>query len=421
MNRSRAFAEGVVIMVCPVLLAIALNKVDLKSKEQGRAVPIAMLMVAAVTLVTGICPFLVCCFSKCRGFSNGSSSSPHTVTKLLAPLSSMCLVALACWIIRLILSDNRAYPAMGIVFGLCIFARTVSYFCARNAQPSNTTASGEYCSKLENSLDFSAGVAALLFIGLEGLALEGQINSDKGIQHHLTKPMGASFFACLVGVCLMLVETIPPLTNHSLISNLTGIFDIITTFAVCLVMLFIMLSFMKLRALILLTTPFLILMMHAFHVAIGENNRSSNSSDSNTTPAETSITMPNEGNTQATDIATGSNSDRVEEYGVAISVVGSIKRREEYKPASLEVTKATFTGFLAVSIPSISSGSVNKSTECFMHLAAAAIVSGLTWRLLTHVQSENIRKTANVASFVTHLCVVIASVPFTLMAVNALS
>lgn len=57
MNRSRAFAETVVITVCPVILAIALNKVDLKKEEHGRhAVPIAMLIVAAVTLTSGTVP-----------------------------------------------------------------------------------------------------------------------------------------------------------------------------------------------------------------------------------------------------------------------------------------------------------------------------------------------------------------------------
>ncbi|XP_062178394.1 uncharacterized protein LOC133883177 [Phragmites australis] len=222
MNRYRAFAEGVVIMVCPVLLAIALNKVNLKGEEHGSVTPITMLVVAAITLIAGICPFLVCCFSECKRFSSESSSSPHTMTKLLALISSICLVALACWIIHLIIVDNWAYPAIGAVIGLCILVRNVSYCCANNTAMEG----GECSSELENSLDFSAGVAALLFIGLEGLALEGQINRDKGIQDRLTKPMSASFIACVVGVCLMLVETIPPLICHSIISKLTQIFDI---------------------------------------------------------------------------------------------------------------------------------------------------------------------------------------------------
>uniref|UniRef100_A0A0E0JI56 Uncharacterized protein n=1 Tax=Oryza punctata TaxID=4537 RepID=A0A0E0JI56_ORYPU len=70
MNRSRAFAEAVVIMVCPVLLAIALNKVDLRSEEHGRAVPIVMLVVAAFTMAFCTAPFLSLCFSKSISKSN---------------------------------------------------------------------------------------------------------------------------------------------------------------------------------------------------------------------------------------------------------------------------------------------------------------------------------------------------------------
>ena len=61
--------------------------------------------------------------------------------------------------------------------------------------------------KLDESLELLSGVTALLFLGLEGLALEGQIN---GGQRRLDTPMVICFFACLFGVCFMLVETIPP-------------------------------------------------------------------------------------------------------------------------------------------------------------------------------------------------------------------
>ncbi|RLN23291.1 hypothetical protein C2845_PM07G11490 [Panicum miliaceum] len=376
MNRYRAFAEGVVIMVCPVLLAITLKKVDLNSQEHGHATPITMLVVATITLTAGICPFLVCCFSK--RFSRGSSSSPHTLTKLLAPLSSTLQVALACWIIYLIL-DNWAYPVIGAVIGLCSMIRTVKYF--RTSMGDAATRDEEYSDKLENSLDFLAGITALLFLGLEGLALEGQINSTKIVQDRLTAPIGTSFFVCVVDACLMLVETMPP---HNIPSNLTEILDLLTVFSVSMVMFFIMYSLMKLRALLLIAAPFLILLMHVFHVAISGNN------------------------------AMSSNGNQDQESGPSSS--------EEHKPASLELSKVTFTGFLAVSIPSISNGSLDMGTECFLHLAASAIVSGLIWRLLTHYKSHTtITAVANVASFCTHLCVAIATVPFTIMAGKALS
>ncbi|PUZ56677.1 hypothetical protein GQ55_5G346800 [Panicum hallii var. hallii] len=375
MNRYRAFAEGVVIMVCPVLLAISLKKVDLNSEEHGRATPITMLVVATITLTAGICPFLVCCFSK--RFSRGSSSSPHTLTKLLAPLSSTLLVALACWIIYLIL-NNWAYPVIGAVIGLCSMIRTVKYF--RTSMGDAATRDEEYSNELENSLDFLAGITALLFLGLEGLALEGQIKSTKIVQDRLTTPIVTSFFVCVVDACLMLVETMPP---HNITSNLIEIFDLLTVFSVSMVIFFIMYSLMKLRALLLIAAPFLILLMHVFHVAI--SGMSSNGTDTDGAPSSSSSS-------------------------------------EEHKPASLELSKVTFTGFLAVSIPSISNGSLDSGTECFLHLAASAIVSGLIWRLLTHYKSHTtITAVANVASFYTHLCVAIATFPFTIMAGKALS
>jgi hypothetical protein len=285
MNRYRAFAEGVVTMVCPVLLAITLKKVDLNSKEHGRAIPITMLVVATITLTVGICPFLVCCLSK--RFSRGSSSSPHKLTKLLAPLSSTLLVALACWIIYLIL-DSWAYPVIGAVIGLCSIIRTIKYFrtsmgdAATTAAPAPApdaatapapaaaaAADEEYNNKLEKSLDFLAGMTALLFLGLEGLALEGQINSTEEVQDRLTTPIGTSFFVCVIDACLMLVETMPP---HSVTSNLTEIFDVLTVFSVSMVIFFIMYSLMKLRSLLLIAAPFLILLMHVYHVAISGSN-----------------------------------------------------------------------------------------------------------------------------------------------------
>ncbi|XP_066314320.1 uncharacterized protein [Miscanthus floridulus] len=389
MNRYRAFAEGVVIMVCPVLLAIALKKVDLKSEEHGRAVPITMLVVATVTLLASICPFLVCCFSK-RFFSGSSSSSPHTATMLMAPLSSTCLVALACWIIYLIL-HSWAFPVIGALVGLCSVIRTVTHFTTAVRERNAATAMGceEYdCNRLESSLDFLAGITALLFLGLEGLALEGQINSTKAIIHdRLTKPIGTSFIVCVVGVGLMLLETMPP---RKLIRNLTETIDIFTGFAVSLVLFFIMYALMELRALLLLVAPFLILMIYVFYASISKDD------------------------------GKGNNNHRGAANGDEESAVSSSAGSD--KPASLELTKVAFTGFLAVSIPSISNGSVNISTECFLHLAAAAIVSGLVWRLLTHYKSQTtIAAIADIASFCTHLCVAVAVIPFTIMAGKALS
>lgn len=97
---------------------------------------------------------------------------------------------------------------------------------------------------------------------------------------------------------------------------------------------------------------------------------------------------------------------------------------EEFKPASLELTKVTFTGFLAVSVPTFSNTSITNYTHSFIFLTAAAVISGLGWRLLTHrirmAPTRAMVTAANVASFCAHLCVAAAVIPFATMAVRAL-
>uniref|UniRef100_A0A0E0JI63 Uncharacterized protein n=1 Tax=Oryza punctata TaxID=4537 RepID=A0A0E0JI63_ORYPU len=394
MNRSRAFAEAVVIMVCPVLLAVALKKVDLKRQEHGRAVPIFMLVMAAFTLASGTVPFLALSFSK-RFSDHHKWRLPAKATTWLAPSSCACLVSLACWIIHLILSARWAYafPAIGGVFGLCIVFRSVSY-CRARGDPANLIHPGDVLpttdelsdrkrrealqkameGKLDESLEFMAGVTALLFLGLEGLALEGQIN---GGQRRLAAPMGLCFFACLLGVFFMLLQTIPPrppsATDTScranIVRNLPAICGLFMACAIAGVMLSILIVLVKLLALMLLSPLFLILLVHAFDLAFPGGSSSGGEGD--------------------------------------------------VKPASLELSKVAFTGFLTVSVSArpTSRGSLSTSTEWFLIFAASAIVSAFAWRLLTHAKVE---RSTNVASFCTHLCIVLATVPFTVMAGQAL-
>uniref|UniRef100_A0A0D9V0M2 Uncharacterized protein n=1 Tax=Leersia perrieri TaxID=77586 RepID=A0A0D9V0M2_9ORYZ len=386
MSRTRAFAESVVIMVCPVLLAIVLEKVKLKSVEHGRAIPILMLVVAAFTLTSGTIPFIALSFSK--RFSARARRLPTKITTCSAPVSCVCLVGLACWIVKLILIQRWAYafPAFGIVFFLSIVIRSVMYYVERG-DPSNLVAADELPvndeiaarrqiadveEKLDKSLELLAGVTAMLFLGMEGLALEGQTNGGQG---RLAAPIGICFFACLFGVCFMLLETIPPPPpgrndtgcRATIVRNLTEFCDVFMALAIGAVMLTIMIVLVKLLALLLLSPVLMVFLVHVFDIAVGGGGGGGN--------------PPN------------------------------------VRPASLELSKVTFTGFLAVSIPAISRRSLSKSTECFLILAASAIVSGIAWRLLTHTKKGT---SANVASFCTHLCIAVATVPFTVMAGEAL-
>lgn len=360
-------------MVCPVLLALALKKVDLKSEEHGPAFPIVMVVIAGVTLTSGICPLLACCFSQ-RFTTAGVIPTPVTwSTWILTLFSSTCLVVLACLIALLVISKNSVIP-IGTMFGVCIVIRTVCYYCyAQNDAIAQQEAEEEFYSKLDNSLEFLSGVTGILFLGLEGLALEGQTSSSKGIERRLRAPIVISFGACALGVFLMFLEMIPPVavkrTNNALFTVILDGFMAIGAVAVLVV---IMLKLMGCQALLLFTPAFLIFLELAFQTCAG-----------------------------------GSNDD---DEGIEMS-----------KPASLELTKVTFTGFLAVSVETISSGSPNKWTDWFLLFAAGAIVSGLAWRLLTHAKSKTTVETANVASFFTHFCVAIATILFAVMAGKAVS
>lgn len=99
---------------------------------------------------------------------------------------------------------------------------------------------------------------------------------------------------------------------------------------------------------------------------------------------------------------------------------------EQVKPASMELTKVTFTGFLAVSVPSFGSKSLSSYSHAFILLTAAAVITGIFWRLLTHITPSTIgmhkavKRTVNVASVGAHVCIAAAVIPFTVMAFHAL-
>jgi hypothetical protein len=57
-KRVQAFTEGVVLMVCPVLLAVSLKKADLKSNGNGSLVGGGISPLAAITLEAGLLAIL---------------------------------------------------------------------------------------------------------------------------------------------------------------------------------------------------------------------------------------------------------------------------------------------------------------------------------------------------------------------------
>ncbi|KAF7044920.1 hypothetical protein CFC21_054080 [Triticum aestivum] len=347
-KRFAGFAEGVVVMVCPVLVAIALDKVDVK--VYGHHAFFAMLGMAAITLIIGICPFLVCWFS-------GIFVSPVPVTAILATLSSCSLLILTCFIAQLVVPKNTLI-IWGVVFGFLVLLRAVEYYRRGDFNQY------EQNKILNESHEFLTGVTGVLFLGLEGLALEGH---DDPMFQKGGPVANASFIVCATGVFMMYLEMTPPIdfSQQRHIALLTLTLDSFMAGGTFILLMLVMFKLMGLFALFLLAPPFVIIAVLVYLVAFDN------------APAG-----------------------------------------DESTPASLELTKVTFTGFLAVSITVIRDTSPSKLTGCFLLFAAAAIVFGLSWRLLsqshirksfTGVSSDPFDSSASLASLGTHVCIVIAT------------
>jgi hypothetical protein len=97
------------------------------------------------------------------------------------------------------------------------------------------------------------------------------------------------------------------------------------------------------------------------------------------------------------------------------------KKPDDPKPASLELTKVAFTGFLAVAVPSVTGASVCGPSIFFVLFSAATVLLGLLWRLLTHEAEppSYMLKAANHASFSAHMSIFLAGIAFWVMAALA--
>uniref|UniRef100_A0A0D9Y808 Uncharacterized protein n=1 Tax=Oryza glumipatula TaxID=40148 RepID=A0A0D9Y808_9ORYZ len=355
-KRVQAFTEGVVLMVCPVLLAVALKRADLKGKGNGSLVVGSITPLAATTLEAGLLPFLCLCVSKNLPLpvGDGVAGLLYRASKLLVHLCAVLLMALAYGILLLIDMNTRN---------------------GAGDHESAVHAAG-YGAALEDSVDFSAAVTTLLFLGLEGLALEGQSSGAcHGLERLFTASLGFTYLTCALGVFVMLRGTVPPpmITGSSAeMRNVVELLNIVLAVAIALVVVLISAAPMREQAW-LVFAPLILSFVTWMYIAL-----------------------------------IGGDGGQVE----------GLKQ-----PESLELTKVTFTGFLAVAVPTFSNTPVDISTRGFVVLSAAAVMSGLGWRLLAHrmAPSAATAAAANVASFFAHLCVAAAVIPFAMLAVNAIN
>ncbi|WVZ54915.1 hypothetical protein U9M48_005651 [Paspalum notatum var. saurae] len=181
-DRVGAFTEGILIMACPVLAAVALKKVDLRSQGDA-AVRGSVSPLAAVCLLLCSLAFVVLDMASAL-----RAWLPHQlmfrVSKLLVHLCAIFQMLLAYMILLLIAMKFEASMVLLVVFGpfivYCCYLSVV-----RSTEGSERAAVDCGKENLEPSLEFSAAVTSLLFLGLEGLALEGQ---TAGVGRDLDRP-----------------------------------------------------------------------------------------------------------------------------------------------------------------------------------------------------------------------------------------
>lgn len=388
-SRSRTFAEAVVTMVWLVLLALALNKPKWKSGVPGLDIPNYMIFLAGSTIITGICPLLACCILE----------NLRAISNVAALFSAAMLFFLANWIASFTVSDDVIVFWVAAVFVACMVFRISSYYWVETEGHGHPARTNVFHTILDGSHEFSCCMTGIHFLWLESLALGGLITKSHGIQNALMEVMGiVNIISCAIGLCTMYIEMAPPLTSSTM-GDLAGPifgFDTFMFFSIITVLGAAMWKSLVFPGLLLLIVgPLIILgpLIAAFVLVLH-------------------VSCPEE--------AGGSQKKEA----------GGSQDNEPPKLAPLGLTKLMVTGFLTVSI-NVSSPDVG-ITNWFQVFAAAAIVSGLTWRLLTQAQVwemlENkeqqvvrvsqaridrtaaVACSANMASFCTHTFVAIATV-----------
>ncbi|CAL4992150.1 unnamed protein product [Urochloa decumbens] len=371
-NIFRLFMEGIMIMVCPVLLAMVVNQ-----KTEGHELVNGITSsVAALTLEAGILPFVVLSVLPGPGCA---ARYLYGASKWFLHLSALLLVVLAV-ILLLIISMSMDKPVYMFVLMAFLAVVLTTWWCMLSVQNSpgidSTTYNGHEA-MLENLTDFSAAVTSILFLGLEWLALGGQSSGYTAAAHGLDRrllaaSLGVGFFTCVLGVSVMLQGTVPSVTSdgNKGTANVEAANIVLAIFTGATVILITSAAVKEMGWCVI--APALVAFLTWAYLKIFD---------------------------------------------------GAAGREEEVaKPASLALTKVTFTGFFAVSVLSIGNSSLSTCTKAFIMLTSAAVISGIGWRLLTHRTSSSraVIVAANTASLCAHVCVALVVFPFVAMAVNGL-
>ncbi|XP_037454127.1 uncharacterized protein LOC119324149 [Triticum dicoccoides] len=354
-------------MVCPVLLAISLKKVDVKNEGDG-FVRFSISTLVTSILEAGLLPFI--CLSLAKLTHTFVADFLFVASKLLIHLCALLLTVLVYGIILLIDLENLSY--MLVLFPYTFAILWCYNKTRRNGRNEDAQLYTEYQqARLENSIDFAAAVTALLFLGLEGLAALELPSSSDAPPGLLVASLPLSFCTCLTGVFIMLLATVPPTTTQEESNDACNIVEVLNlglAFAFALNVFFFTAALLGELALLVWVMPLVSFFAWIFATLFQQN-------------------------------------------------VG-----EDVKPASMELTKVTFAGFLVV-LAASSNTPVSSYASAFVLFSGAAATAGLGWRLLTHKTPapSAMVKAADFASLFTHVYAFIAVIPFAVVASKALN
>ncbi|CAO2202901.1 unnamed protein product [Urochloa humidicola] len=377
-DRVGAFTEGLLIMSSPVLVAVALKKVDLMS-EGNAAVRGSVSPLAAISLFLSSLAFILLGIgTELKAWLPEIFSFPSELvfrfSKLLVHLCAIAQMLLAYMILLLIAMSSEAFLALLVVFGP--FLLYCCYLSVIKSQERSERDSIKYDKKLEPSLDFAAAVTSLLFLGLEGLALEGQTGVGKDLDPRLLAPIQLAFVFCVIASAVMLLAAVPPINYSEQQCNI-----------MCAVLHVLCGALTLFFTAVVLTVVFVLEKENGIPVAI--------------IPCLCLFLS----------------------YNLCLCIPGGNDPMDsnDVTPASLEMTKVTFAGFLAITLPSFRDGSLSRYHHAFVISTAMSVLFGLAWRFLTHFRQRAAVWTAKVACLFTYGCLAAAVIPLMLMAMQALA
>ncbi|CAM0958799.1 unnamed protein product [Alopecurus aequalis] len=398
MKRIRIYLEAIVKMVSTVFLAacVSLAKMDMRdlpivqgflSAVAGGTLVVAILALVLITLPNRFPDKL---YHWCMFFINLCGIFLMFVAYLTLRLISEDYQDGVCWAVLLVFS--------GLILLWYIYSRFKGH--ARGTFE-DSVHQEKHLDKLENWVDFTAAVTFLLFLGLGAFLIGGQYNSGSMLLPVFQFIIYLSFSTCIAGVFFMLacIVMVDPVSDG--ISTFLHIVNY--TFGGTLALIVLLITFGKMGPFWVSIASVLSVLPPAIWGVLAY--RGIRRGDQEVTPAGPVCSFCKK---------------------CIACLCGPIGSRgdDEVKPASLDLTKVTCMGFVAISAYTISQNtpvSTGNSYSWFIFFTAVAVSNFIWWRLFTHHKKPSAAcfKAANWAFLYAHIYAIVAVIPLAFMAYHA--